>query len=585
MIRSKEIAQKQIRHLTELLNQLNRQYHTEGISTVDDSDYDWAYRQLFLLESAHPDLRLQDSPLTRVGFAPPEDRKQHTHRQKLLSLSNIFNAEELLTFLITTKGALVSAEYKMDGLALSLTYQDRILTCVSTRGDGFTGEDITYIGSHIPYIPHELKWLPMGTFEIHGEAYLPKAGLELINTRRVQNGESPYTTTRNAAAGILRRLEVDESIQQMEFTPYGCDQSLIEALGLTGYWTLLDFFRKSFSLVTKPTIFESWEGLQKYYIEVEQKTRSELPFDIDGLVIKILDMCKREEMGVNSREPLWATAYKFTSQLAVTPLLDIEWGVGRTGRLTPVALLKPVNIGGVTVSRCTLHNWVQLKSLGVTINGNVTIVRSGDVIPKIVHCAATEESAPVEPPTQCPSCNNEVTLDNKGISYICTNSAKCTAQIAGTIISFCSRKYMNINGLGDKLIENLVEQGYVKSYADLYHLDTKRDEVITKLNLSVKVFDKVLKAIDDSRDTSFTKFLGSLGIEGFGRTLAPIVTSQFDTFEEILEMDSQELSNKLMGCDGLGTVIVKNFVEYVASNKELYYHAKLGGLHLTKGSK
>lgn len=573
--------ENQIIELTDKLNGLCEAYHNQAMSPVTDETYDRMYRELLELEKTHPEFKQPDSPTGRVGFAPKSVQSINSHLQPILSLGNIFNYDELLGFLVTTKGSLVSAEYKMDGLALILTYVNRKLDRISTRGDGFSGEDITFVASHIPTIPHQLDiCYPSDIYEIHGEAYLPIAAFEEINKRRESIGMQPYSNPRNTVAGMLRRKDYNRDIFEVEFTPYGCSQNLIDLLRVKTYCDLLHFFRRNFRCVTETKMFESIDELQNYYNDIMLRKRSTLPFEIDGLVIKVVNMSKRLEMGTTTREPNWATAYKFTAQTTTPILSDIEWGLSRTGLLIPVAILNPVNIGGVTITRCSLHNLNNIRKLDLKIGDKVTLIRSGDVIPKIISGEHTSESTDIIFPTKCPECTTEVTPAEKTGELQCTNP-ECTGKIVGSILSFCSRKYMDIKGIGEAFIRLMVETGYLKSYADLYHLDKYRDEIIKDGGVSSKVLDKILAVIDGRRNVSFATFLGSLGIQGFGRTLAPSVATQFESIESMFSMEEEELRKRLSKVDGLGSVLIDKIVDYIKNYSSLYSHAKAGGLNLS----
>lgn len=567
--------------LVAILNDHCYKYHVLGQPSMCDEDYDQLYRQVKDIEKQNPTWVLGNSPTQTVGYVPDTGLK---HFQPLLSLGNVFNESECLSWLTDIGGYLISAEYKVDGLALALTYRNRQLVRALTRGDGINGEDVTPVVSLIPTVPKQLpSEYPETEFEIHGECYITKEVFNHVNYLMAEVYDKPtYSNARNLAAGQLRRIHPNGIPlgNILSFTPYGCDDRLLAALEVEYYYDLLDWFRHSFDVVTNPVVCETLDDVQEYYHNV-MENRSTIPFDIDGVVLKVININKRKSLGNTSREPRWSIAYKFPAFAATSTLQCVTWQVGRTGAITPVAYFDPVFIGGAIIGVCTLHNLDEIERLNIHIGDTVIIERRGDVIPKIVSRLATAESIRIETPSNCPVCNTATV--SKNVFLICPNE-HCASRLANTLYHFCSRDCMDIDGVGVVLSEELVNSGLAKNYAELlnlYHIS--KEEIIQNTSLGDKGVNNLIDAIIKRLNTDFITFLSSLGINQIGRSTAKLIARVVSGVDELIQLVNQdivELRNRLLAVNGLGEISVDYLLNYFKSieNQQLYLQAKQIGL-------
>lgn len=558
----------QMRALIHALKKHNHAYYVLDNPSILDDEYDSIRRQLVELETQHPNLIQPDSPIHLVGGQALPFFTQIAHDVPMLSLGNVFNGEELGDFVrraskLSDKplGAF-EVELKLDGLAMSLKYQRGQFVQAVTRGDGQTGEDVTENVRTIKNLPLILPNCEhIDLLEVRGEVLMPKAGFVKLNKENEQKGEKLFANPRNAAAGSLRQL--DPKIAQkrpLAFFAYSVNQGLpntihtqSEAMGWLGQLG----FEVAPIFVAK-TVGE----VEAYHAKILQE-RDELPFEIDGLVVKVDSLEVQNELGFLSREPRWATAYKFPAQTQVTRLLDVEWQVGRTGQLTPVGKLEPVNVGGVTVSNVTLHNFGEIGRLGIKIGDMVSVHRAGDVIPKVSGVQLElrpEDAKEIALPTHCPVCQSVVVLPEGEALARCTGGLICPAQQKEALIHFVARRAMDIDGLGKQWLMSFFEMGLIATVADIYNLHTMRDKLVTLDGLGEKSVDNMLSAIEKSKFTTLPRFIFALGIKGVGESTAKALADEF-TFDDLRKASFE----KLQGVDDVGEVTAKAIVEFFAT--------------------
>lgn len=550
-----------INALREQLDRYAYQYYVLDEPTVPDVEYDRLYQQLEALEQDHPELITSDSPTQRVGAKPAAGFAEVKHELPMLSLSNQFSAEDLQAFyrraqegLGVDEPLLITAEPKLDGLAVSILYERGQLVRAATRGDGTTGEDITLNVRTIRNVP--LRLLGSGwpeRLEVRGEVYMPHAGFEQLNARAREQGDKVFVNPRNAAAGSLRQLDPGITARRpLTFCCYGTGisseplpDSYLEMLRRLQSWGI----RISDQL-------QRVSGVQGCidYIESLGERRARLPYDIDGVVLKLDSRAQQEALGFRSRDPRWATAYKFPAQEQVTRLLAVDFQVGRTGAVTPVARLEPVFVGGVTVSNATLHNMDEIARLDARVGDYVVVRRAGDVIPQVVKVLSerrTGEESVVEVPHACPVCGSELERAQlvkrsktgeqrqQGSIYRCVGRLACSAQLKQALIHFVSRKAMDIDGLGEKAVEQLVETGLVHSPADLYTLT--REQILSLEGYAELSATNLLEAIANSKVVSLERFVYALGIPEVGEETARTLATQLGSLSYIREALPQTL--------------------------------------------
>ncbi|HLR17386.1 MAG TPA: NAD-dependent DNA ligase LigA [Alcanivoracaceae bacterium] len=531
------------------LEEWSYQYYALSKPEVPDAEYDRWFRELEALEAQHPELVTPDSPTQRVGAAPLDAFQQVDHQVPMLSLGNAFDEQEVRDFdrrvrdLLDTSGTIVYvAEPKLDGLAVSLIYEEGVLAQALTRGDGHTGEDITQNVRTIKSVPLRLRGEVPGVVEIRGEVVMQHAGFARLNERQTEQGLPPFANPRNAAAGSLRQLDarvVAErpldffaySVAQLTAVPWPETHSAM--LAMVREWGL----QVSQEVATCAGI----EEVLAYYEKLAAK-RDQLPYDIDGIVYKVDRFDWQEDLGYVSRAPRWAVAHKLPAQEEVTTLLDVEFQVGRTGAVTPVARLKPVQVGGVTVSNATLHNMDEIARLDIHIGDEVVLYRAGDVIPKIVSVVAArrpKDAKAVQLPKTCPECGSEIfTAEGEAIAR-CTGGLICPAQQKEALRHFVSRRAMDIDGLGIKLIAQLVDQKWVKNAADLYAL--KAEEVASLERMGPKSAQNLIEALEKSKQTTLPRFLYALGVREVGEATAQSLAGHFGSLQAIATADEEAL--------------------------------------------
>lgn len=514
-------------------------YYVLDRPTVSDRDYDRLFAELQRLEAEHPDLRAADSPTRRVGGVPREDLRTVPHPTPMLSLQNTYDAGELRAFDARVRGGLALpdgarvpyvVEPKLDGIAMELIYEAGVLVVAATRGDGEVGEDVTENVRTVRNVPLRLRGtVPQGMVAVRGEIVMTKDGFQELNRRRVAEGLEPYVNARNSTAGLVRNLDPKQpGAAPLRF--YAHSAGVFDGQPPARH---LDFLQvaRDFGFQCAPGI-EGCDGIDAAIAQVDAigATRAGFVFDIDGAVVKVDDRSQQERLGWVSRSPRWAVAYKFAAEQQVTTLLAIDVQVGRTGTLTPVARLEPVFVGGVWVSNATLHNREEIQRKDIRVGDRVVVQRAGDVIPQVVSALAESRSAGAEPwvmPNGCPDCGATVVETPGEVAVRCPNRLGCPAQAKAALQHFASRGAMDIEGLGEKLVELIYDQGLVRTPSEIYGLRSKRLQVIALERMGEKSADNLLDAIDASRSRPLHRVLFALGIRHVGESVARRIVDHF----------------------------------------------------------
>lgn len=543
--------QTQIDNLRKTLRQYEYEYHVLDNPTVPDSEYDRLFHQLKALELEHPEFLTSDSPTQRVGAKPLSGFSQIRHEIPMLSLDNAFSDEEFNAFvkriedrlIVLPKPLTFCCEPKLDGLAVSILYVNGILTQAATRGDGTTGEDITANIRTIRNIPLQLLTdNPPARLEVRGEVFMPHAGFERLNEYALEHSEKTFANPRNAAAGSLRQLDPNiTSKRPLVLNAYGIGIAEGVELPNTHYARLQ--WLKSIGIPVNPEIrlCNGTNEVLDFYRDIQNK-RSSLGYDIDGTVLKINDIALQNELGFISKAPRWAIAYKFPAQEELTVLNDVEFQVGRTGAITPVAKLEPVFVSGVTVSNATLHNGDEIERLNIAIGDTVVIRRAGDVIPQIIgvlHERRPDNAKPIIFPTNCPVCDSQIIrIEGEAVAR-CTGGLFCAAQRKEALKHFVSRKAMDIDGIGGKLIEQLVDRELIHTPADLFKLDLT---TLTRLErMGTKSAENALNSLEKAKSTTLARFIFALGIREVGEATALNLANHFKTLDALKAADLEEL--------------------------------------------
>ena len=543
--------QQQIDTLRQDLRRYEYEYHVLDNPTIPDAEYDRLFHQLKALEAAHPELITADSPTQRVGAKPLSGFAQIRHEIPMLSLDNAFSDEEFYAFVKRIEDRLIRlpepltfcCEPKLDGLAVSILYVNGILTQAATRGDGTTGEDITANIRTIRNIPLQLLMdNPPARLEVRGEVFMPHAGFERLNQQALEKGEKTFANPRNAAAGSLRQLDPKiTSKRPLVLNAYGI--GIAEGVDLPNtHYDRLQWL-KSIGIPVNPEIrlCNGTDEVLDFYRDIQNK-RSSLGYDIDGTVLKINDIALQEKLGFISKAPRWAIAYKFPAQEELTRLNDVEFQVGRTGAITPVAKLEPVFVAGVTVSNATLHNGDEIERLDIAIGDTVVIRRAGDVIPQIIgvlHDRRPADARPIIFPKTCPVCDSAIVrIEGEAVAR-CTGGLFCAAQRKEALKHFVSRKAMDIDGVGGKLIEQLVDRELIHTPADLFKLDLT---TLTRLErMGTKSAENALASLEKAKNTTLARFIFALGIREVGEATALNLANHFKTLEALQNADLEAL--------------------------------------------
>ncbi|MCK9109841.1 NAD-dependent DNA ligase LigA [Haemophilus influenzae] len=543
--------QTKINNLRKTLRQYEYEYHVLDNPSVPDSEYDRLFHQLKALELEHPEFLTSDSPTQRVGAKPLSGFSQIRHEIPMLSLDNAFSDAEFNAFvkriedrlIVLPKPLTFCCEPKLDGLAVSILYVNGVLTQAATRGDGTIGEDITANIRTIRNIPLQLLTdNPPARLEVRGEVFMPHAGFERLNKYALEHNEKTFANPRNAAAGSLRQLDPNiTSKRPLVLNAYGIGIAEVVDLPTTHYARLQ--WLKSIGIPVNPEIrlCNGADEVLGFYRDIQNK-RSSLGYDIDGTVLKINDIALQNELGFISKAPRWAIAYKFPAQEELTVLNDVEFQVGRTGAITPVAKLEPVFVAGVTVSNATLHNGDEIERLNIAIGDTVIIRRAGDVIPQIIgvlHERRPDNAKPIIFPTNCPVCDSQIIrIEGEAVAR-CTGGLFCAAQRKEALKHFVSRKAMDIDGVGGKLIEQLVDRELIHTPADLFKLDLT---TLTRLErMGVKSAENALNSLEKAKSTTLARFIFALGIREVGEATALNLANHFKTLDALKEADLDQL--------------------------------------------
>ena len=543
---------EQMRQLIQLIAKHNHAYYVMDQPSISDSEYDHLFHQLKALEQQHPECIQADTPTNKVGGQVLSKFESVIHAVPMLSLGNVFNQEDLFAFArriderLPNQKVQYDVELKLDGLAISLWYENGVLVRGVTRGDGETGEDITQNVKTIRNLPKVLSSQHQAIpelLEVRGEVLMPKQGFEKLNADQEAKGDKTFANPRNAAAGSLRQLDPNIAASRpLAFYAYGIAQCQpnhgLETMHDSLHW-LTKF---GFEIAERQFLFASIEEVQQRYEQIQQE-RPDLKVEIDGIVIKVDSLKQQQQLGFLSREPRWAIAYKFPAQAALTKVENIDWQVGRTGTLTPVARLTPVFVGGVTVSNVTLHNIGEIHRLDVRIGDTVSVYRTGDVIPKVEKVWVEFRPANAEIvhlPTNCPVCESPVVMPEGEALARCSGGLYCAAQRIEAIRHFVSRKALDIEGLGDRWVESLLHLDLLKDVADIYHLHEHRDTLLTIEKMGEKSVQNLIDAIEASKKTTLARFIYGLGIRGVGETTARMLANTFQTLDDLKAADVEE---------------------------------------------
>ncbi|HHE0557205.1 TPA: NAD-dependent DNA ligase LigA [Vibrio parahaemolyticus] len=581
-----ESVHQRLEELKESLHYHAVRYYVEDNPEIPDAEYDRLMRELLEIEAQHPDLVTVDSPSQRVGGKPLSEFSQVTHEVPMLSLDNAFDDSELDSFHKRAQDRIggesikqYCCEPKLDGLAVSLLYENGILVQAATRGDGTTGENITENVRTINAIPLKLRgddW--PARLEVRGEVFMPKAGFEKLNELARQKGEKVFVNPRNAAAGSLRQLDSRITASRpLSFYAYSVGVVQGADLAASHYERFLQIKSWGLPMCPETKRVDSLADVKTYYQDILQR-RDALPYEIDGVVIKIDDIAIQERLGFVARAPRWAIAYKFPAQEEITTLNEVEFQVGRTGAITPVAKLEPVFVGGVTVSNATLHNADEIERLQVKIGDQVVIRRAGDVIPQVVSVIKErrpETARDIIFPTQCPVCGSHVErIEGEAVTR-CTGGLVCQAQRKQALKHFVSRKALDVDGLGDKVIEQLVDREMVETPADLFKLSAG---VLTVLErMGPKSAQNIVNALEKSKLTTLPRFLYSLGIREVGEATAANLAQHFKSLEAIQAATEEQL----IAVQDIGVVVAKHITTFFEEeqNQAVVQDLLVQGIH------
>lgn len=571
---------KRVEELTHILNEANYNYYVNDNPTITDQEYDKYLRELINIETEHPELADPNSPTKRVGGQVIDKFNKIVHARPMLSLANVFNEDEIRDFdaKIKKEGYTPEyvCEYKIDGLSVALIYEQGKLVRGVTRGDGVTGEDITHNVKTIKSIPLTLP-RPID-IEVRGEIFMNKSTLKKLNEQREKDGQPLLQNVRNAAAGSIRQLDsrVTAKRELDNFIYYLPEP---EKYGIKTHLEALEFM-KSLGFKVNPAnrLVSDITGILDFIDEITEK-RNKLPYEIDGVVIKVNNIAMQEKLGYTAKYPKWATAYKFPAEEVLTKLTDIIFTVGRTGRVTPNAVLEPVIVMGSTIRRATLHNEDYVLSKHLMIGDTVAIRKAGDVIPEVVEAKferRTGKEIPFQMIHECPMCHSKLEKIAGQADYYCKNP-ECPKRNIESIIHYVSRDAMNIEGLGDEIVEELYNLGFVKSITDLYSLEDKKKAIMEFDGYGEKSLNKIIENIENSKNNSLERLLYGLGIKEIGTKTAKLLASEFSTMDMLISATREELES----IRDIGSITAKSVVEYFATHKDLIEELKHIGINMT----
>ncbi|MCD7809113.1 MAG: NAD-dependent DNA ligase LigA [Erysipelotrichaceae bacterium] len=572
---------ERLEEIKKLLNEYNYQYYVLDNPTVSDQEYDRLMQELQHIEMVHPEWITEDSPTQRVGGQVLDSFTKVTHKRMMLSLGNIFNEDELREFDERIRDMFPNVEYicelKIDGLSVSLVYKDGKLDYGATRGDGEIGENITHNVKTIKSIPLSIPYKE--EFEVRGEIYMPKKSFNQLNEQRKLAGEPLLANPRNAAAGSVRQL--DSSIAAKR----GLDAFLYHVpmaldMNIKTHEEALSYI-KSIGFKVNPNIRKclNVDEVWQYILEMTDK-RSHLPYEIDGIVIKVNDLNQQERLGYTAKVPKWSIAYKFPAEEVVTKLDDIIFTIGRTGQITPNAVLEPVRVAGSTVQRATLHNEDNVKHKDIRVGDYVVVRKAGDVIPEVVRSLKERRNGSEKPFKMidtCPYCGSQLIRKDNEAAYYCMNK-DCDSKKIEKIIHFASRDAMNIEGLGEKIIEQFYNLGFVKCIEDIYSLADHRQEIMDIEGFGKKSMDNLIQAIENSKQNSMEKLLFGLGIRGVGAKMADNLSKEFKSMDALMNASTA----KLLSIRDVGDTIVQSINQFRSDSESqaLLAHLKAIGLNM-----
>ena len=577
--------QQRLAHLRREIEQHNYRYYILDEPQVPDAEYDRLMQELRALEAAHPEWVTADSPTQRVGTTPADEFAEVRHRVPMLSLDNAFSTDDVLGFDRRVRERLgrdgpvrYSAEPKLDGLAISVIFEHGVFVRAATRGDGTTGEDVTANVRTIRSMPLRLQGAAPALVEARGEVFMPVAGFERLNAEAAARGEKTFVNPRNAAAGSLRQLDPQVTATRpldIFFYGLGAQEGLdlparhSDILALLARWGL--------RVCPETRVVEGAEGCLDYYREVGAR-RASLAYQIDGVVYKVDELAAQTTLGFVARAPRWAVAHKFPAEEALTRLREVEFQVGRTGALTPVARLEPVFVGGVTVSNATLHNMDEVQRKDVRIGDTVVVRRAGDVIPEVARVIVERrpgDARAIVMPEACPVCASPVRREGDEAVARCTGGYRCSAQRKERLRHFASRRALDIEGLGEKLVDQLVEAGLAQSPADVFSLTS--DSLAALDRMGEKSADNLLRAIERAKSTTLARFLFALGIRDVGESTAANLAAHFGSLEALMQADLQRVQQ----APDVGPVIAARVVEFFAdpANRDVVQRLQAAGVN------
>lgn len=557
---------ERIDELVTILNEANYNYHVLDNPTITDQEYDSLFRELQILEEKNPNLVRSDSPTHRVGGVVLDSFKKVTHKIPMMSLGDIFNEDEIRQFDARIKKEGINPTYvcelKIDGLSVSLHYEKGKLVTAATRGNGTIGEDITNNVKTIKTVPLTLK--EEIDIEVRGEIYMSKETLKKLNEERKAKNQPLLQNCRNAAAGSIRQLDSKVcASRKLDCWIYHLPNP--EDYGIKTHWEALEFMKKlGFKTNPNNLLVTDVEGIIDY-IHYKGKERPNLSYDIDGVVVKVNNLEEQKKLGFTAHHPKWAIAYKFPAEEVLTKLKDIIFTVGRTGQITPNAVLEPVIVAGSTISRATLHNEDYVKAKGLKIGDIISIHKAGDVIPEVGEVKLdrrTGDEKDFEMITRCPMCNEPIFKKEGQVDYFCINP-HCPARHIEGLCHFVSRKAMNIDGLGDRIIEDFYNLKYIKDITDIYKLGCFRDELTELEGYGNKSIDNLLEAIENSKENSLERLLFGLGIPNVGEKTSKILAARYETLDNLMNATFEELNQ----IPDIGEIIAKSIIDFFQNEK------------------
>jgi DNA ligase (NAD+) len=585
-----ERAKERLSELKRLINYHNYRYYVLDAPEITDNEFDILMKELEELENRYPEFITPDSPTQRVGAKPLEKFNSVKHTIPMLSLSNAFEEEEVVEFdkrIKRTLGISGNISYvvepKLDGLAVELVYEDGIFVLGSTRGDGIWGEDVTLNLKTIKSVPLMLlnltdKPIPK-RIEVRGEVIINKEDFKKLNEKREKEGIPPFANPRNAASGSIRQLDSNiTSERPLDIFFYGIGE--VEYIEFSSHWEILETLKGfGFKVNRENALCSNIEEVIQYHEKIREN-REELPYEIDGIVIKVDSLEYQKILGEKSRSPRWALAYKFEGIQATTVIEDIAVQVGRTGALTPVAIMKPVKVGGVVVNRATLHNEDEIRKKGIMIGDTVVVQRAGDVIPEVVRVIPSLRKGTERRfkfPDKCPACGSNIFKSEDEAAYRCIGLS-CPAKLKESILHFASKRAMNIDGLGDKIIDQLVDKEIVKDIKDIYYL--RKEDLLKLERMGDKLAQNILDSIENSKNITLDRFIYALGIRHVGEYMARLLVKEFKSFDRIMNASYEELAN----IKGVGPQVAQSVVSFFRDrgNIEIIEALKRANLNISE---